>query len=60
MRLPDGTAVDNPLRVVALDDGAEVVFHVRRRPGMTDDDFARDAEAVAADLETLRRILEGS
>ncbi|MDD7965263.1 SRPBCC family protein [Actinomycetospora lemnae] len=58
VRLPDGTDVDNPLRVVRLDDGAEVVFHVRRRPGMGDDDFAADADAVARDLETLRRILE--
>lgn len=58
VRLPDGTDVDNPLRVVALDDGAEVVFHVRRRPGMSDDDFAADADAVARDLATLRGILE--
>ena len=58
MRLPDGTEVPNPLRVVPLDDGAEVVFHVRRRDGMSDDEFAADAEAVATDLETLRGILE--
>ncbi|MDD7937926.1 SRPBCC family protein [Actinomycetospora lutea] len=58
VRLPDGTEVPNPLRVVPLDDGAEVVFHVRRREGMSEDDFAADAEAVARDLETLRRILE--
>lgn len=58
VRLPDGTEVPNPLRVVPLGDGAEVVFHVRRRDGMSDDEFAADAEAVATDLETLRRILE--
>jgi hypothetical protein len=58
VRLPDGTEVPNPLRVVPLDDGAEVVFHVRRREGMSDDDFAADGDAVAKDLETLRRILE--
>jgi hypothetical protein len=58
VRLPDGREVPNPLRVVPIDDGAEVVFHVRRRDGMSDDDFAADAAAVTRDLETLRRILE--
>jgi hypothetical protein len=58
VRMPDGTDVLNPLRVVPISDGAEVVFHVRRRAGMSDDDFAGDAAAVAKDLETLRRILE--
>jgi hypothetical protein len=58
VRLPDGREVPNPLRVVPIDDGAEVVFHVRRREGMSDDDFAADAAAVTRDLETLRRILE--
>ncbi|GAA4900824.1 polyketide cyclase/dehydrase/lipid transport protein [Actinomycetospora succinea] len=58
--MPDGTEVPNPLRVVPLGDGAEVVFHVRRRAGMSDDDFAGDAAAVAKDLETLRRILENA
>jgi hypothetical protein len=59
VRLADGTEMDNPLRVVPLGDGAEVVFHVRRRAGMSDDDFTRDADAVATDLATLRRLLEG-
>jgi hypothetical protein len=59
VRLADGTEMDNPLRVVPLGDGAEVVFHVRRRAGMSDDDFAHDAAAVATDLATLRRLLEG-
>ena len=58
VRLPDGVEMPNPLRVVPLGDGAEVVFHVRRRDGMSDDDFAADADHVAHDLETLRRILE--
>jgi hypothetical protein len=58
VRLPDGQEVPNPLRVVPLGDGAEVVFHVRRRDGMSDDDLAADAEHVARDLDTLRRLLE--
>jgi hypothetical protein len=35
------------------------VFTVRRRPGMSDEEFAEDAEAVAADLARLKRIVEG-
>ena len=56
--LPDGTTSTNPLRV--LDDGSasEVVFTLRRRPAMTDDEWAADIEAVTADLETLRRVVE--
>lgn len=60
VRLPSGEEVHNPLRVVPLGDGAEVVFHVRRRDGMSEDDVAADAAAVATDLETLRRILENA
>jgi hypothetical protein len=29
-----------------------VVFTARRRPGMTDDEFKADGDAVAADLHT--------
>jgi Polyketide cyclase / dehydrase and lipid transport len=56
--LPSGEVVSNPMRVFADGDGSEVVFTVRRRPGMSDDDFAEDAAAVAADLARLKRILE--
>ncbi|MBO0855851.1 MAG: SRPBCC family protein [Nocardia sp.] len=56
--LPDGTVVLNPMRVIAAEGGAEVLFTVRRRAGMTDEDFAGDVAAVQADLETLRRNLE--
>lgn len=53
--LPDGEAVDNPMRVLAHGDGAEVVFTARRRAGMTEEDFAADVRAVEADLDALRR-----
>jgi polyketide cyclase/dehydrase/lipid transport protein len=56
--LPDGTTTTNPFRVLADGEGSEVVFTVRRRPGMTDEDWAADTAAVAADLETLKRLLE--
>ena len=57
--LPSGDPVFNPLRVVpAGADWCEVVFTLRRRPGMSDDDFLKDAAAVTADLASLKRILE--
>ncbi|WP_199256294.1 SRPBCC family protein [Mycolicibacterium mengxianglii] len=62
VRLPDGQAFYNPLRVLPDDqteDRCEVVFTVRRRAGMSDDQFEADAAAVAADLRQLRRILGG-
>jgi uncharacterized protein YndB with AHSA1/START domain len=56
--LPTGERFYNPLRVVPYDDGAEIVFTVRRTAGMSDADHARDAAAVAADLARLKQILE--
>lgn len=54
--LPDGTVVNNPLRVLAYPDGAEVLFTVRRL-GASDADFARDCATVLADLERLRSVM---
>jgi uncharacterized protein YndB with AHSA1/START domain len=59
VRMPDGTEVLNPMRVLPHDHGSEVVFTVRRRAGTTDEDVAADAAVVAGDLETLRGICEG-
>ncbi len=56
--LPSGEVVYNPMRVIPDGTGCEVVFTLRRRAGMTDEDFAGDAEAVRADLATLKQILE--
>ncbi|GAT09500.1 SRPBCC family protein [Mycolicibacterium novocastrense] len=65
VRLPTGEAVYNPMRVQpwsvptdADEAHSEVVFSVRRRPEMTDEEFDADTEAVAADLATLKRLLE--
>ena len=60
VRLADGQAFYNPLRVVP--DGnrgqwCEVIFTVRRMPGVNDGAFEADVAAVAADLDTLREIL---
>jgi hypothetical protein len=61
VRLPTGEAVYNPLRVVPAGAGearCEVVFTVRRRADMTDEQLDADVAAVRADLDTLRRLLE--
>lgn len=56
--LPSGGIVHNPMRVIADGTRCEVVFTLRRRPEMSDEDFARDADAVSADLAALKRVLE--
>ena len=63
VRLPSGEQVYNPMRVIPQqlgDTHCEVVFTVRRRPGMTNQQFEADAAAVAADLTTLRDLVERS
>lgn len=56
--LPSGDSVYNPLRVIPCGDASEVVFTLRRQPGMTDEQFDQDADAVRTDLGSLKRILE--
>jgi hypothetical protein len=56
--LPTGETVYNPMRVIRDGDGCEVVFTLRQRPGVTDEDFQRDADTVAQDLATLRSLVE--
>lgn len=56
--LPDGTEVDVPMRVVPNASGSEVLFTLFRQPAMSDEDFERDAGLVAADLATLKRLME--
>ena len=57
--LPSGEVFYNPMRVTRNGDGSEVVFALRRQPDMTDEEFARDAAAVAADLARLKQVVEG-
>jgi hypothetical protein len=57
--VPSGETFYNPMRVTTCGEGSEVVFSVRRRPGLSDDDFDRDADAVLADLVTLKHRVEG-
>jgi uncharacterized membrane protein len=56
--LASGEVVYNPMRVIADKGGSEVVFTLRRPPGMSDEDFQADADAVAADLTRLKQLLE--
>ena len=56
--LPDGTTTTNPLRVLGDGDRSEVVFTLRRRSAVTDDEWAADLAAVTADLATLKRVVE--
>lgn len=60
--LPSGESVYNPMRVIPSgsdEQRCEVVFTLRRRPGVTDGEFEADAAAVEADLRTLRDLIEG-
>jgi len=55
---PEGDSFYNPVRVIEADGGAEVIFTLRRQPGMSDDAFEADAIAVVTDLATLKEVLE--
>ena len=57
--LPSGDVIYNPMRVLPDGDGCEAVFTLRRLPGVSDEEFERDAAAVAADLTRLKTIIEG-
>ena len=57
VELPTGTTVVNPFRVLAHPDGAELLFSIRQLE-LSDDELARDAEVVQADLRRLKELLE--
>lgn len=59
VRLPDGTVVHNPMRVVPHGAGSEVTFTLIRRPGVSDEALAADRAAVEKDLRVLKTLLEG-
>lgn len=56
--MPSGEVVHNPMRVIVDGDGCEIVFTLRRQEGVTDGEFAADAQAVAADLARLKHLME--
>ncbi len=58
--LPEhGPLMHNPMRVVANGGGAEVIFTLFQREGMSDDEMAADAGMIARDLAALKALLEG-
>jgi hypothetical protein len=58
--LPSGDVIYNPMRVVPNGDGCEVVFSLRHLPGVSSEDFERDAGLVQADLTRLKHVLEAA
>ena len=61
VRMPSGESVYNPLRVIPAGEGeprCEVVFTVRRREGVTDEEFESDVATVTADLDRMRQLAE--
>ncbi|MFE3828404.1 SRPBCC family protein [Streptomyces sp. NPDC059092] len=56
--LPSGETVHNPVRVIADGAGSEVVFTLRRQPEVSEAEFERDADMVAADLTRLKDLME--
>ena len=58
VRLPDGTEVLSPMRVLPNGEGSEVIFTLFHRPDVTEEQFAEDAKLVEQDLNTLKRVLE--
>lgn len=57
--LESGVTVHNPMRVVPNGKGSEFLFTLIRQPGMSDEQFAKDRQAVEADLKALKQLLEG-
>lgn len=54
-----GAEVYVPLRVVVNGSGSELVFTLFRVPGVTQEEFERDAATVLQDLSSLKRLLQG-
>jgi hypothetical protein len=55
--LPDGKTFQNPMRVLPNDGGSEVVFTLYRLPGVSDEEYEKDATTIATDLDRLAAAL---
>jgi hypothetical protein len=53
-----GVEIHVPMRVIPNGAGSEVLFTLFRQPGMSEQDFERDAAMVESDLSTLKQTLE--
>lgn len=58
VQLPAVPEIYSPMRVLANNEGAEVIFTVFRLAGMTAEQFAADAKTVQSDLDNLKSLLE--
>lgn len=56
--LPSGQVVFNPVRAIRDGDECDVVFTLRQAPSVSDAELERDAATVAADLRTLKSVVE--
>lgn len=56
--MPSGEVIYMPMRAIPAGDGCEVVVTLRRLPDMSDEEFARDADLITADLARLKRVME--
>lgn len=54
----DGPGVHQCFASKTDGNGCEVVFTLRQRPEMTDEEFVRDADAVGQDLAALKSLVE--
>lgn len=55
--LGDGTIIYVPLRVIRNGDGAEVLLTLFRQPGMSEVQYAADAEWIKRDLLALKALV---
>ncbi len=58
IKFANGLTVFVALRLVSRGEGCELVVTLNRRPGMSDEKLAADAEWVMRDLNAAKRILE--
>jgi hypothetical protein len=54
---PAGGEVYVPMRVVAHGAGSAVILTLFRQPGMSDEDYERDAQLIQQDLQRLQTVL---
>lgn len=60
VELDSGVVVHNPMRVLPNGNGSEFVFSLFRQPGMSEDQFVADGQAVEQDLQRLKEVLEAT
>ena len=56
--LPDGSIVNNPMRVITNGKGSELIFTLFWMPDRTEEEFNQDAKLVEGDLKKIKTILE--